>query len=215
MKELEKNIIALFSENGKRWLSILSGLTAQIAIKYGLTHLKPVKNLSYNYVLSGFQGSQPVILKLGLDIDGLKREAFALQAFSGFGVVKVLVENDGMLLLERAVSGDSLKSYFSAKDNDAVRITCDCIKRLHQAPIPHDHRLPHIEHWLGVFDNDSNIPTHYLHKAKKLRDALIATSSAPVLLHGDLHHDNILKNGNDWVGVVGANRRNFRTTIVH
>jgi streptomycin 6-kinase len=39
---------------------------------YELSNLKPVEALSYNYVLSGFQGSQPIILKLGLDIDGFK-----------------------------------------------------------------------------------------------------------------------------------------------
>ncbi|CAL7962362.1 hypothetical protein MIDIC_470007 [Alphaproteobacteria bacterium] len=46
-----------------------------------------VKNLSYNYVLSRFQCSQPIIFKLGHDIDGFKREAVALKAFARFGVV--------------------------------------------------------------------------------------------------------------------------------
>ncbi len=208
MKELEKNIIALSPDKGKQWLSNLSELIAQIAMQHGLTHLKPVKNLSYNYVLSGFQNSQPIILKLGLDIDGLKREAFALKSVAGFGVVNVLMENDGMLLLERAVPGVSLKSYFSEKDIDAVHITCDCLKRLHQAPIPRDHGLPQIKDWLLVLDQDFNIPIHYLLKARQLRDKLLATSSPHVLLHGDLHHDNITQNGNDWIvidpkGVIG------------
>jgi streptomycin 6-kinase len=39
--------------------------------------LQPFKNLSYNYVFSGFQGLQPIVLKLGLDSHALKREAFA------------------------------------------------------------------------------------------------------------------------------------------
>jgi streptomycin 6-kinase len=57
-------------------------------------------------------------------------------------------------------------------------------------------------------DNDWNIPNHYLQKAKKLRDQLLETSKPDVLLHGDLHHDNILRNGDDWVvidpkGVIG------------
>ena len=50
--------------------------------------------------------------------------------------------------------------------------------------------------------------TDYLHKARKLRDELIATSAPLVLIHGDLHHDNILQNGNEWMvidpkGVIG------------
>ena len=184
MNELEKNIIALYAKSGEQWLSNLSN------------------------VLSGFQGSQSVILKLGLDIDGLKREAYALKSFAGFGVVSVFAEDDGMLLLECAVPGDSLKTYFPEQENEAVLITCDCLNRLHQAPIPNDHRFPSIEDWLLALDKDTHIPTHYLQKAINLRDELIATSATPVLLHGDLHHDNIIKNGNAWAvidpkGVIG------------
>ena len=59
-----------------------------------------------------------------------------------------------------------------------------------------------------VLDKGFNIPIHYLHKARQLRDKLLATSSTPVLLHGDLHHDNMIQNGNDWIvidpkGVIG------------
>lgn len=208
MKELEKNIINLYGAQGKQWLTNLAKLTAQIRITYRLSNLKPIKNLSYNYVLSGFQDSRPIILKLGLDIDGLKRESLALKAFAGFGAVNVLIENNGMLLLEHAIPGVSLKTYFPEKDNDAIQITCECIKRLHQAPIPTDYDLPHVKNWLTVLDKNLNIPTDYLHKARKLRDELIVTSATPVLLHGDLHHDNILQNGNEWIvidpkGVIG------------
>ena len=208
MRELEKNIINLYGEQGKQWLANLSVLTEQMKIAHGLSNLKPVQNLSYNYVLSGLQGSQLIILKLGFDTDELKREAFALKAFAGFGVIKVLMEDDGVLLLERAVPGVSLKSYFPEKDHDAIRITCECLKRLHKAPIPHDHHLPHIKDWLTTLDKDLNVPDYYLHKARRLRDELMMTASTPVLLHGDLHHDNILKNNDDWLaidpkGVIG------------
>ena len=208
MKELENNIINLYGEPGRQWLANLSELTAHIETTHGLSNLKPVKNLSYNYVLSGFQGTQPIILKLSLDIEGLKREAFALKAFAGFGAVNVLLENNGVLLLERVVPGISLKSHFTKKDNDAIGITCECLKRLHRAPIPHAHRLPHIKDWLIALDTNLSIPVNYLHKARRLRDELITTCATPVLLHGDLHHDNILQNGNDWVvidpkGVIG------------
>ncbi|MBA2629098.1 MAG: streptomycin phosphotransferase, partial [Rickettsiaceae bacterium] len=77
MKTLEKNIINLYGKKGKQWVTNLPNLIAQVAAAYGLSNLNPVKNLSYNYVLSGFQGNQPIILKLGLDIDSLKQEARA------------------------------------------------------------------------------------------------------------------------------------------
>jgi streptomycin 6-kinase len=208
MKTLEENIINLYGEAGKQWLTDLPKLVLKMETTLSLSDLKPMKNLSYNYVLSGFQGSQPIILKLGPDIDGLKQEAITLQAFSELGVVKVLAQNDGMLLLERAVSGISLRSYFPEKDNDTIHITSECLKRLHQAPIPHTHLFPHIKDWLMALDKDWEIPTHYLQKARLLRDRLLETSANPVLLHGDLHHDNILQNGDNWIvidpkGVIG------------
>lgn len=208
MRELEKNITNLYGEKGKQFLADLPDLILQMEAKYGLSDLEPVKNLSYNYVLSGFQGSQPIILKLGLDIEGLKREAVALHAFAGFGVVKVLAESDGMLLLERAIPGVSLRTYFPVKESAAICITCECLKRLHLAPLPISRALPHIKEWVRALDENHNIPAHYLHKARQLRDDLLVTTTEPVLLHGDLHHDNILQNGDDWIvidpkGVIG------------
>lgn len=208
MKELEENIVNLYAEKGKQWLNNLPLLVTKLEKNIGLSNLKPLQNLSYNYVLSGFQGLQPIVLKLGLDINALKREAHALKAFSGFGAVNVLAENDGMLLLERAISGVSLIPYFLEKDNDAIQIICECLKQLNQAPIPSDHRFPHINDWLVALDKNLGIPIDFVHKARRLRDELIATSTKPVFLHGDLHQDNILQNGTDWVvidpkGVIG------------
>ena len=92
MKILEKNIINLYGQKGKQWLDDLPKLLVQAEATYGLSNLKPVKNVSYNYVLSGFQDDQPIILKLGMDIDGFKLEASVLMALSGFGVVDELSE---------------------------------------------------------------------------------------------------------------------------
>lgn len=113
-----------------------------------------------------------------------------------------------MLLLERAVPGASVKSYFPDKEQESIEIACGVIKKLHQANIPKDHTFPHIKDWLTALDKDWNIPNHYLQKARKLRDELLQPSKSDALLHGDLHHDNILQNGDDWLvidpkGVIG------------
>lgn len=205
---LHSNIISIYGEQGKVWLNELPQLVTAISSKHGLRDLQEVTNLTYNYVLSGFQGDNSIILKLGLDSEGLAREAFALKCFAGYGAVKVLDENDGMLLLERAVPGTSLKSYFPNQEHESIEIACGVIKKLHQANIPKDHTFPHIKDWLTALDKDWNIPKHYLQKARKLRDQLLQTSELDVLLHGDLHHDNILQNGDEWLvidpkGVVG------------
>lgn len=208
MKTFEQNIINLYGEKGRQWLDHLPNHVAQLANTYGLSNLKPVDNLSYNYVLSGFQGAQPIILKLGLDIDGFKREATALMAFEGFGVVQIFSENTGLLLLECAVPGMSLKSYFPEKDDEAINITAKVIERLHKAPIPNTHAFPRVKDWLEALNSGLEIPVQTLQKAREIRDKLLKTADPDILLHGDLHHDNILQNSNDWVvidpkGVIG------------
>ncbi len=208
MKMFEQNIINLYGEKGRQWLDHLPNHVAQLANTYGLSNLKSVNNLSYNYVLSGFQEAQPIILKLGLDIDGFKREAAALMAFSGFGVVEILSENKGLLLLECAVPGVSLKSHFPKNDDEAINITANVIKRLHKAPIPNTHAFPHVKDWLEALDGDLEIPLQTLQKSREIRDQLLRTAIPDVFLHGDLHHDNILQNGENWLvidpkGVIG------------
>ncbi len=202
------NIINIYGEKGKAWLDALPQLVSAIASRLDLRDLKEVTNLSYNYVLSGFHGDNPIILKAGLDNAGLKREAFALKCFAGDGVVKVLAEDEGLLLLERAVPGTSLKSYFPDREQESIEIACNVMKKLHQANIPSAHNFPHIKDWLTALDKDWNIPDGYLKKAIELRDQLLKTADPDVLIHGDLHHDNILQNGDDWVvidpkGVIG------------
>ncbi len=208
MNAFHSNIISIYGEKGKIWLNELPELVSAISSRLELRDLKEVSNLAYNYVLSGFQGDNSIILKLGLDNEALAREAFALKCFAGCGAVKVLAKDEGMLLLERAVPGTSLKSYFPDREQESIEIACGVIKKLHQANIPEDHTFPHIKDWLTALDKDWNIPQEYLHKAKKLRDQLLQTSKPDVLLHGDLHHDNILQNGDNWrvidpKGVIG------------
>lgn len=202
-------ILNMYGEKGKAWLDDLPNQVNHLAKQYQLANLKPVENLSYNYVLSGFQGSKPIILKMGLDQLGLEREAHALKAFSNHGAVKILLQEPGVLLLQQAVPGNSLKSYYPKNDLESVRIACEVMSQLHLAPIPTTSAFPHINTWLEALDKDWNIPKHYLIDARKIRDKLFTQKQPNVLLHGDLHHDNILQDTNSgWLvidpkGVIG------------
>jgi streptomycin 6-kinase len=138
----QSNIINIYDEKDKAWLDELPGLVTAISSKLDLHDLKEVTNLTYNYVLSGFQGDNPIILKLGLDNEVLAREALALKCFVGYGTVKVLAEDNGIFLLERAVPGISLKSYFPDREQESIEIACGVMQTLHQANIPEDHTFP-------------------------------------------------------------------------
>lgn len=207
MNQFEKNIIGIYGEKGKAWLASLPQLVEKIATLWNLDRLEPLSNLSYNYVITGYRKEKPVVLKLSPDKLSLRKEAKALEIFAGYGAVSVLEHEDGMLLLERAIPGIPLKKHFP-KDT-AIRIACDVANKLHQAPKLKEHSFPHITDWLTALDQEWNIPKDTLQKARILKRQLLKiTSAAPVFLHGDLHQDNILSNGNDWLvidpkGVIG------------
>lgn len=210
MDNFTTNILNIYKDKGKKWLIDLPAIIKALASEHNLSDLEPLNNLSYNYVLSGFLDNKPIILKLELDDDALTLEASSLQAFAGFGGIKVLLAQKGFLVLEKAVPGISLKSYFPSKDNDSIEITCNIINVLHQAPIPKTSKFPNIHDWLKRLDHDTSNKNlkNYLHKARDIRDQLLATAPDFVLLHGDLHHENIIKHGDNWVvidpkGVIG------------
>ncbi len=196
MNAFESNIISMYGSLGKAWLDGLPGIIKAIALKYGLSEFSLVNDLKHNYVLSAAWDNKPVILKCSFDIEVLQREAKALKTFAEYGAVNILAEDKGMLILERVIPGGSLKSYFWERDEEAIRIVCNLTRRLHLAPLPKAGSFLHIKNWLLPLDKEWNIPTHYLHRARRLRDDLLSTSGPDVLLHGDLHHDNILFSAN-------------------
>ncbi len=195
----EYNILNTFGDKGKAWLATLPQEIERWKRTWGLRDLQPYSELTYNYVMSGFQGDLPVVLKLCVESE---HEEQALKAFAGYGTVALVEHDENALLLQRALSGVKLKN-----QPKAIEITCDVIKRLHQAPIPQPGKFPHMDTWLAALDKDWNIPHEQLHLARTYKKSL-PPSSPSILLHGDLHQDNILSHGKEWLvidpkGVIG------------
>lgn len=209
MSIFKNNITSIYGEYGKKWLKGLPEQIMQLELDWGLSHLKPLENLTNNYVLSGYQRGIPIILKLSPNASDLHKEANALDVFNGFGGVSVLDRQDNAVLLQRALPGQPLKGYPLKNGIKNIEIACQIVKRLHQAPLPKDNNFPHIAEWLATLDKDWGLPAEYLQKARALKKQLLHNSSElPVLLHGDLHQDNILAHGDDWLvidpkGVIG------------
>lgn len=205
MTPFEQNIINIYQEQGKKWLANLPHLIHKIAKEWELIDLKPVENLSFNYVLFGFQHKKPIVLKLGLDKEALAQETAALKIFANYSGMSLIDSIDGVILLECAMPGTSLKDLISHKHT--LTICCNVMKRLHLAPLP-QHGFPHISQWLEALDKPWELPSLYLEKARWLKGKLHIDNANDVLLHGDLHHDNILFAGREWKvidpkGVIG------------
>jgi streptomycin 6-kinase len=209
MNPFEKNIISIYGDKGKAWLANLPTQVQKIAALWELDRLHPFDNLSYNYVLQGYQKGKPIVLKLGLDELSLSKETKALEAFADYGAVAVLGHTSDSLLLQKVMPGSLLKNYFSKGNQSAIKIACDVMKKLHQAPLPKENHFPHIKDLLQTLDKEWNIPRFHLEKARTLKNTLLEEQGAQVLLHGDLHKENILLDGKDWLfidpkGFIGS-----------
>ena len=203
MAKFEANIIEIYANQGRLWLEELPALEKALCDLWGLSQVTPLQNLSYNYVAAAHRGSDSVVLKIGLDPIALKREFDSLRAFDGHGCIRVLAfdSTHNALLLEKVDPGISLRGYFMAQEAEAMRILSEVIRKLQEVPPP-PAGFPHVADWLSILDNQWPFPGDYLAKARQVRDRLLATSPASVLLHGDLHHDNILSNGvGSWIAI--------------
>lgn len=199
MSSFERNIVAIYGYKGKKWLNELPTILANLIEQYDLSQLEPVTNMNFNYVVRGFLNEKPIIVKLGLNTRALSKEAQCLKAFEAHVAPKVIVNKDNMIIMEQAVPGTTLKTHFPLREIEATNILFHVIKSLHTAKIPIDHNFYHVKDLLKTLDKELDIPNNFLNKARKLRDKLLNTSTKEVLLHGDLHHDNILNNGRDWM----------------
>lgn len=208
------NIITMFGEQGATWLKTLPMRIEHCARIWHLSHLQPMTNLTYHYAMSGLMSHQqksiPIILKIGIDLEIVENEAHCLQYFGGHGCIKMLAyeASIGAILLEHAIPGNSLKQYFPNQEAQAIHATSQVIQALRQVPRPTSTNFPTIADWLKPLNDAWDLPAPYLEKARDLQQALLSTQGAPILLHGDLHHDNILSYGKSWIaidpkGVIG------------
>ena len=201
MQTFQENIINQYASQGQAWLNQLPKLLKQITHDYQLSDIKPVPNMTHHYVATAMQKDTPVVLKMGLDIQALSKETRCLSCFSGFGCVELINASDGMILMQQALLGTTLTSYFPDKEDAAIEVCIRLIERLHQASVPDDHHFFSLKELLQTLDEDLSIPKSILGKAIQLRNYLLSSTSREVLLHGDLHHDNILKHADDWVAI--------------
>ena len=201
---------------GPEWLETLPALLTRCASHWSLT-LQPPFALSYNYVCPAVTADgNPVVLKIGLPNDELDSEQEALQVYAGDGCVRLLDRLPGIsaFLLERLQPGAPLAEIID--DEEATRIAADVMSALWK-PLPEEHNFRTTADWAAGLENlhmefgggTGPFPVHLVDAAKRLFADLHASQGPPVLLHGDLHHFNILRAGRSpWLaidpkGIVG------------
>lgn len=198
--DFRARMVALCGEDGRAWLSRLPAILAYCAARWDITIGEPFLPLTYNYVAPAVRrDGAPVIIKASPPEGEFAIQSAALRLFDGHGITRLLEcdnEND-VMLLERLLPGTTLRGM--ADDEWATSIAASVMKQL-WCPVPADHPFPTVNDWgrgfkrLQQFFNGGNgpFPRRLLEEAETLFAELSASMAEPVLLHGDLHHDNIL-----------------------
>lgn len=205
MKRFEKHMVALHGDKARAWISELPARIEAIAREWKLTDVHPVFNLSYSYVMMAMFNNIPVIIKFVLMPSELEREVAALRVFNGSAIMPLLHHTHDVMMIERALPGKSLRKYFPTHENASVHIFTDIITKLHKASYEFSFTETYRKYFtplskiLNILDRDeSRIPISYLLKARELRTYLLDTTQEDIILHGDLHQDNILSHQNSF-----------------
>jgi streptomycin 6-kinase len=200
--DLSRNVLGTWGEDGARWLADLPAILAGLARDWDLTVGRPYE-LSLHYVTAVTRGDgTPAVLKLGVPGGGsLEEEVPALAAFGGRGAVRLLRADlaRGALLLERVDPGWRARDLIPGRDAEATSAAVGVMRRLHVPPPP-GCLVPDVltqaeafDGYVRRFGENGPLPLDLVVRAGGLMRELCASATARVVLHGDLHHDNILR----------------------
>ncbi|MBB2685279.1 UNVERIFIED_ORG: streptomycin 6-kinase [Rhizobium etli] len=134
---------------------------------------------------------RPAMLKVAADIDE-RYGALLMQWWDGDGAAYVYAHEGDAVLLERAMGKRSLLSMaMNGEDDEASRILCATAARLHA---PREKSLPDpipLTRWFRDLEPAAGKYGGTLADSA-IANALLADPREPVVLHGDIHHQNIL-----------------------
>ena len=146
---------------------------------------------------------KPAMLKIARDID----EKFGnrvLRWWDGDGAASVYEHDDDAALIERATGpGSLLAMAMQGEDDKASRIICRAAARLHAPrakPLPSD--LVPLDRWFQELEPAACAHGGILAACAEVAAPLLADQRDQTILHGDIHHENILDFGpRGWLAI--------------
>lgn len=160
-----------------------------LAKEWGLTLETPFPLSTCSFVVA-CEGD--LVLKVPYEESEERQSAWVLLAYADLGGVEVLRfdESTGAILMPRL--GIALSDSVLLEE-ERVSVCAGLIKRLHEAPL--DDRGIALEKWFSEPPADA---PELMHAAWSVAKTLMETTSHRVILHGDLHHFNILQGTDGW-----------------
>jgi streptomycin 6-kinase len=148
------------------------------------------------------QGDVPAMLKIAVDTEE-KFGNLLMTWWDGDGAARVYAHHGDGLLMERAMGRRSLMHMaLSGQDDDASCILCAALARLHA---PRGTALPPLvplTRWFASLRVAAVQQGGAFSLSLASAEALLATPQDEVVLHGDMHHDNVLDFGaRGWLAI--------------
>jgi streptomycin 6-kinase len=145
----------------------------------------------------------PAMLKVATEAEE-RRGAESMVWWAGEGAARVLAHDGEALLMERATGEASLDEMArNGRDDEASRIICAVASRLHT---PRDHppspSLVPLTRWFADLEPAAARHGGLLNLAAATARELLDEPQDVVVLHGDIHHGNILDFGpRGWLAI--------------
>lgn len=191
--------------------------------KWGLTCLVHLASTFTSFVFRVEYQAAPAVLKI-LNEKGKLFEgqgASVLKCFDGNGAIRLFESDAGANLLEFADGPSLLSVVDEGNDGRATSILCDTILKLHSYSGPTPADLISMErNFRSLFEQARKEPTDSPYRVgAKLAEKLIGTEARKRVLHGDIHHENIMQSSQrGWVAIdpqclYGENTYEFANTF--
>ena len=135
---------------------------------------------------------KPAMLKIATATE----EAFGNRLmvwWNGHGAARVFEHDDTAVLLERALGVRSLAAMAEGGEDDAAtRILCSTVGRLHSADGTPPNGLRTLTDWFAELFLHAHDVGGFFARSAVIASELLADQREIVVLHGDMHHGNVL-----------------------
>ncbi|NQY42048.1 MAG: hypothetical protein HRT87_01720 [Legionellales bacterium] len=204
-----ENIIKTYGEKGEHWLKQLPLIIQRCANKWNFSITKICTELSYSYIVFVNVESDEAVVKVIFDEEQFSNELAILQIMQGKHCIKLLgyLKEYKALLLAKA--DFSLSDYFPEREKESIAIYSMFIQKYMHSKIVFDlpKKYSHMHHWFKSIKYNDEIDNALITKALYLINSLDKEELS--LIHGDLHHGNVMNYQGDWVmidpkGIVGS-----------
>lgn len=205
---LRKSIRGYFRDDGDAWLDQLPGLVTGAVDHWQLRLGEVSEAAGTGFVcFARDHGDRHVVLKVAYpDVEHFSGVE-AMRVYAGRGCVRLIdtAARDTQVLMERILPGTHL--YELEDEEEEISLAADLILRL-QRPVPGTHSLPPHTSWvenslrhMAARPVGEELLPRRLVRALEQTVADLEALRRQVVLHGDLHHENILRGSNGWVAI--------------